>query len=420
MVRRLAIVGSGTGGTFAANMLATRLRGRIRNGDVQVLLVGEGFRHYFQPANLDIAFKGGSPDSYSRDEVDLLRKEVTFIPDPVANVDLENRRISTRGGVDYGYDQLIMATGAEAAPELIPGLKESSVNFHTSPLGAKKVWEAVRNFRKGKIAVVIAGVPHKCPPSPDEAIFLLDEYFRRKGMRNDVELALLTPYPRAYPAVKIAETVGPMFEERGIKLMPFFNIESVDPGTKKVFSLEGDEYSYDLLIAIPPHRGVPLVRESGFGDRDGWIPADRKTMRIKGRDDAFAIGDATDIPISKSGVVAHLQSKAVALSIISELEGSVAEYEYNGRINCPMEVGNRRAMFVSATYESPPEEQSPSLIKYAMKRGFGALYWSALSGRWEWLMDAYFGKTNDIASPLNLSEPADSAPIPHQVIASRI
>jgi sulfide:quinone oxidoreductase len=393
VAKRLAIVGSGTGGTFAANLLANRLKDNVRRGEAQVTLFGEGFRHHFQPGNLDIAFKGEAPDAYSKSELDLLRKEVTFIPDPARRVDLENRKIETVGGTKFEYDELLMATGAEAAPDMIPGLSEASVNFHTGPLGAQKVWTSIRGFKKGKIGVVIAGVPHKCPPSPDEALFLMDEYFRHKGVREDVELTLLTPYPRPYPADKISQVVLPLFDSKGIKTVPFFNLDSVDPEAKKAYSLEGDEFEYDILVAVPPHRGARVVRESGFGDGEGWIPTDKKTMRIKGRDDAYAIGDATDIPISKSGVVAHLQSKAVALTMISEIEGTALDYEYNGRINCPMEVGDRRAIFVSATYESPPTDQAPSMIKYAMKRGFGALYWSALSGRWEWMMDAYFGPT---------------------------
>ena len=288
-----------------------------------------------------------------------------------------------------------MATGAEAAPDMIPGMREGTTNFHTGPAGAQRVWEAVKDLKKGKVGVVIGGVPHKCPPSPDEALFLLDEHFRRKGVRDDIELTLLTPYSKPYPADKIAQVVAPLFEEKGIKTIPFFNIESVDPQAKKAYSLEGDEYSYDVLIAIPPHRGTRVIRDSGIGDEEGWIPADKRSMRVKGHDDAFAIGDATNIPISKSGVVAHLQSKAVAMTIASEMQGTNVEYEYNGRINCPMEVGERRAIFVSATYQSPPADQTPSLIKYAMKRGFGSMYWSALSGRWEWMMDAYFGSTTD-------------------------
>ncbi len=391
------MVGAGTGGTLTANILGAKLRSRVRSGDVQVTLVGDGFRHYFQPGNLDVAFKGSKPDSQSRDEMDLLKEEVTFIPEPAERIDLANRTVATSAGASHTYDYLVIATGAEAAPDMTPGLKEGSFNFHTGPHNAGHVWEAVRTFKKGRIGVVIARVPHKCPPSPDEALFMLDERFRRQGVRDDIELTLLTPYPRAYPAAKIAEVVDPLFEKKGIKTIPFFNLESIDPQAKKAYSLEGDEFAYDMLIAIPPHRGTKVVRDSGFGDEEGWVPADKGNMRVKEYDDAFAIGDATSIPISKSGVVAHLESKVVALNILAAMDGKSVEYEYNGRINCPMEVGSHRAIFVSATYKDPPKDQTPSAIKYAMKRGFGAIYWSALTGGWEWLMDAYFGRTSQPA-----------------------
>jgi sulfide:quinone oxidoreductase len=395
LVQRLAIVGSGTGGTVTANLLSTKLRERIRQGEVQILLVGEGFRHHFHPADLDVAFRGSHPDAQSRSEMDLLRPEVTFIPDPAGKIDLESRRISTVGGDVFDYDKVILATGAIGSPQLIPGLAEGSVNFHTGPVNAMKVWDCVRNFKRGRIGVLIAGVPHRCPPAPDEALFLLDEHFRHKGIREDVELTLLTPHSKSYPADRVAEVVSTLFEEKGIKTLPFFSVESVDPSARKVHSVEGDEYAYDLLIAIPPHRGARVIRESGFGDDYGWIRADKRTMKVDGHDDAFGIGDATNIPTYKSGVVAYLESRVVAANIATELEGEEREFEYDGRVNCPMEVGNRRAIFVSATYQKPPSDQSPSLLKYAMKRGFDALYWSAVSGRREWMMRAMLGSTGE-------------------------
>jgi sulfide:quinone oxidoreductase len=401
MVKRIAILGGGTGGTLLANLLCNKLRPEVKNGKTEVLLIGEGFRHYFQPGNLDIAFRGVPPDVNSRSEPELLNPSVTFVPDPAAKIDLGNRAITTEGGTTYGYDLLTVATGATPSPEIVPGLKEGSVNFHVGTRSSASVWEQVRRFKAGRVVVAIAGVPYKCPPSPDEALFLLDDHFRRRGVREKVELSLVTPYPRAYPAEKIAQVVGSRMDERRVNVMPFFNLDSVDPGKKKIYSLEGDEVQYDLLITIPPHRGTRAVKDSGIGDEEGWIPTDRESLRIKGHDDAFAIGDATDIPISKSGVVAHLEAKVVAETMLSELSGETTELRYNGRINCPMELGGHRAIFVSATYRSPPEPQAPSLLKYAMKRGFASLYWSALSGRWEWLMDAYFGKTSEkVARPL--------------------
>jgi sulfide:quinone oxidoreductase len=399
MARTVAVVGGGTGGTLISNLLASKMKENLRAGEVKVVLIGEGFRHYFQPGNLDIAFKGRPPADFSRSELGLLNKDVRFIPDPAAVIDLEDRTITTAGGTKVDYHSLVIATGARACPELIPGLSEGSVNFHTGPAAAQLTWGAVKGLRKGRVGVLIAGVPHKCPPSPDEAVFLLDEYYRHQGVRDDIDITLLTPYPRPYPAEKVSEVVARLFEEKRVSTIPFFNVDSVDPSAKKVFSMEGEECQYDVLIAIPPHRGAKLISESGFGDEEGYVPADRDTMRVKGRDDAFAIGDCTNIPISKSGVVAHLQSKAVACTIASSFGETQEEFEYNGRINCPMEVGDRKAIFVSATYKSPPKEQAPSIVKFAMKRGFGWLYWATLSGHMEWLMGAYFGETSKAVLP---------------------
>jgi sulfide:quinone oxidoreductase len=394
LVKRLAIVGSGTGGTLAANFLSTKLRERVHAGEVRILLVGEGFRHHFQPANLIVAFKGAHPDDHSKSEMDLLKPEVTFIPDPAARIDLENRSILTVGGDAFDYDHVILATGAEASPGMIPGLAEGSVNFHAGPSSAMKVWESVRNFKSGRIGVVIAGEPHKSPPSPDAALFLLDEYFRHRGIRGEVELTLLTPHAKAYPADNIAEVVETLFEKRGIRTRRSFTVESVDPVSKKAYSREGDEYAYDLLIAIPPHRGARVVRESGIGNDEGWIRVDPRRMIVEGHDDAFGVGDATNVPVYKSGVAAYLESRVVAANIAAEIEGQEGEWRYDGRISSPMELGHRRTMIVSATYEKPISVQAPSLVNYAMKRGFDAIYWSFLSCRWEWMMNAYFGQTS--------------------------
>lgn len=396
MVKRLAIVGSGTGGTFAANLLSIKLSGRIRAGEVQILLVGEGFRHHFQPANLDVAFKGGHPDDHSRSEMDLLKPGVTFIPDPAKRIDLGNRRILTVGGDSFDYDQVILATGAEASPGMIPGLAEGSVNFHAGPGAAMKVWNAIRNFKKGRIGVIVGGEPHKSPPSPDAALFLLDEYLSHRGIRNEVRLTLLTPHPKPFPEDDIADAVSNIFEKKGIRIMPSFTVKSVDPAANRAYSREGDEYDFDLLIAIPPHRGAKVIRESEFGDEEGWIKVDRRKMVVEGHDDAFGVGDATNVPVYKTGVAAYLEAKAVASNMAAEIDGQEKVWEYDGRISSTMELGHRRAMVVSSTYEKPPSLQAPSLLNYAMKRGFDAIYWSILSCKWEWALNAYFGQSNQV------------------------
>ena len=356
-------------------------------------MVGEHVKHPFQPGNLDIAFKGASPDKYVKDETELLRKEVDFIQDPAVKIDFKTRSVATRSGRTLNYDCLVIATWAVADPSKIPGLAEGAMNFHTGGKDAQRIWESLQEFKGGTVVVAIAGTPHKCPPSPNEAAFMLDDFFRERGIRDKVKIRFLTPYPRPYPAEKISRVVEPMFQEKGIEVSTFFNVDSVDSAARKVSSLEGETFDYDLLIAVPPHRGADVIINSGIGDPEGYVPTDKGTMRVNGQEGVYAIGDATNIPVSKSGVVAHLQSVVVAHNIVSELQESPDLLEYNGRINCPMEVGHHRAIFVSATYTSPPADQTPSLVKYYMKKSFAIIYWRALNGSLERIFDVFFGKT---------------------------
>jgi sulfide:quinone oxidoreductase len=402
-VQRVVVIGSGDGGTFTANLLASELHGEIRGGLASVQLVGEHLKHPFQPGNLDVAFKGADPEKYVRDETELLRKGVDFIQDPAVKIDYATKSVTTKSGRVLGYDFLVIATGAVADPSKVPGLAEGSMNFHTGGKDSQLIWETLQKFEGGTVVVAIAGTPHKCPPSPNEAVFMLDEFFRKRGIRDKVKIKFLTPYPRSYPAEKISRVVEPMFQGKGIEVSTFFNVDAVDPKEHKIYSLEGETSDYDLLIAVPPHHGADVIINSGLGDQDGYVPTNRGTMQVVGQEGVYCIGDATNIPVSKSGVVAHLQSVVVAHNIVSEIEKSHDILEYNGRINCPMEVGQHKAIFVSATYTSPPTDQTPSMVKYYMKRSFAMIYWRALNGSLEMIFDVFFGKTR--FPPSKESEP---------------
>ncbi len=246
------------------------------------------------------------------------------------------------------------------------------------------------------MVVGIAGVPHKCPPSPNEAAFLVDDYFRERGIRDKVKITFLTPYPRPYPAEPMSKVVEPRFRERGIEVVSFFNVESVDPAKREIFSLEGESLSYDLLLMVPPHRGADVIMKSGIGDPDGWIPTDKNTMKIIGYENAYAIGDATNIPVSKTGVTAHLEAIVAAGNIVSAIRRKDQVYRYNGRINCPFEMGSGKAAFVVGSYEMPVKEIQPCRLRYLMKTAFARFYWRTLSGNWDWLLHAYFGKTHTV------------------------
>jgi sulfide:quinone oxidoreductase len=410
LTKKIAVVGSGTGGTLTANLLTRRLKDRIRHGAVEVHVFGERNDHIFQPGFLDIAFRGSNPSNVSRPESDLLRNEVKYNSTSVERIDLKDRKIHS-GNVDFQYDYIVIATGASTNTQLVPGLSESSFNFHSTADNAAALWKELQTFKGGRIVILIATPVYKCPPSPNEAAFLLDDYLRSRGIRDASSITFLTPFPRAYPAVNVSQIVEPLFKKRGIEVLPFFNVDYVDPHKKNVHSLEGDSIEFDLLISVPPHQGTKAIRNSEIGDVDGWIPCDKRRLTITGFDDAFAVGDATNIPVSKTGVVAHLHANVAADSIVSEIDGVDGKREYDGRIHCPFETGEGKATFVIANYESPPPSLLPKRSNLLMKKAFSRMYWSALSGGWESLFNFYFNFSGPKKKPVSRVTSPLSAPI---------
>ena len=392
----IVLVGGGSGGTLSANLLAKQLRAEIQTGKVQVHLVLGSQQHIFQPGYLHVAFAGQDPTEIVREERSLVNGNVRLVEEPAERIDLKSQVVTLASGKALHYDYVIVATGSIPNPEAIPGFSEAALNFHTSPEESRRIWNVIQQFDGGHVVIGIAGVPHKCPPSPNEAAFLIDDYFRKRGIRDKVKLTFLTPYPRPYPAEPMSRVVEPLFKGRGIEVVTFFNVESVDPTKKEMYSLEGETQSYDLLIMVPPHRGADVIVKSGIGDADGWIPADKNTMRITGYENAYAIGDATNIPISKTGVTAHLEAITASDNIVSAIRHRRELYKYNGRINCPFEMGSGKAAFVIGSYDMPVKEIQPSRIRYVMKKAFARFYWRTLSGSLDWLFGLYFGKTQTV------------------------
>ncbi len=229
----------------------------------------------------------------------------------------------------------------------------------------------------------------KCPPSPLEGAFLAEEFISRKGLKNKTKIVFFVPYPRAYPAEPINEIVSSLLKQRGIDVYTFFDIDYIDTQNKIIYSIEGDSIKYDLPIIIPPCVGANIEYNPGnVLDNENYVKADKYTMKINGFDDAFAIGDATSIPTAKSGVTAHLQAKTVA-KILSGIDA-----KFNGRTNCPFDIGYGKATFVIGSYDEPVVKYPPSKLNHFMKMMMERIYWQSLKGTYDFLFNAYFKHTD--------------------------
>jgi sulfide:quinone oxidoreductase len=377
-MQRILIIGGGVGGTLTANLLARRLRRRIGSGDVYVTVVDTTGRHVYQPGFMYIAMGGERAERLERRERSLLDKRVELIVGEVKRIDEASRVVTLTDGLPIPYDYLVLASGSRIVPEAIEHFDTEAHHFYSAE-AALKLRHALDAFTGGRIVIGIAGMPYKCPPAPLEVAFLIESELRERGLREATEIDFLSPIGRAFTIESVSDMATPILEEKGIRLNTFCNVETIDPERKVVQTLEGEDFPYDLLILVPPHRGQQFLIDSGLAPAPGgWLPTDRTTLEVGGRPNVFALGDATDLPLSKAGSTAHFEAPVVAERITAAVEGRKPHgkhADYEGKVMCFFEVGDGKGTLLQFDYAHPPKPPKPNQIWHLGKIVFNKTYW---------------------------------------------
>jgi len=396
MPQQIVIVGGGVGGTIVANVLARKLHA----DEAEITVIDATGSHQYMPGWLYLPFNHSAGIELSRSERSLLNSHVKLVVGHVSQINTQDRELrvlqtgagdskgktgkgkpsDTTGMLTIPYDYLVLGTGARLAPEDLPGLHEAEDKWqHFYSLdGALRLRSALDTFQGGRIVLAIGGIPYRCPPAPLEFVFLLDEWLEHRGLRQKTEIHYTFPLNRVFPIESVAEVAAPLLEERGIKTTVFFNTEAVDTERQVISSLEGEELPYDLLVMVPPHRGAQVIENSGLGDGQGWIPTNRETLQVKNVERVYALGDATDLPVSKSGSAAHFEAKVIASRIEAALRGEQPDPKhgiYTGEVMCFLETGHNHATQLVFDYEHPPQPPRPSLYYHMEKQLFNRAYW---------------------------------------------
>ncbi len=373
-MKTIVIIGGGSGGISTANHLAYRLRGSISSGDVHILLIEGSSRHYYQPGFLEIPFGVMSETETYRDERRMVVDGVDLIQENATAIDLKNHEVATQKQ-KIRYDYLVIATGARYDFDAVPGMGESTFNFYSLD-DSVKLKKALNNFKKGKIVVGVTSMPYKCTPAPLEAVFMLHDYFKSRNMLDAVSIEYVYPMPMAFPDKGVSDIALDMFRDRGINPSLNFQIKSVDTAKKELVSRDGKRISFDLALLVPPHRGSKLVEDSKIGDPMGWIPTDRFTLNITGYTDAYAIGDATNLPVSKAGSVADAEAIVVADRISKQVTGYEPDTMYDGSGGALMVTGLGKASMITSSYTQPPVFMPESYSYYWLKLIYNKVYWN--------------------------------------------
>jgi len=377
-MKRILILGGGVGGTLTANLLVKKLRRQVKAGEVSITVVDQTGQHTYQPGFMYIAMGGERAEKLQRPERSLLDSLVSLVVGEVDRVDEPAKAVLLKNGERLSYDFLVLATGSRILPEAIEHFAAEAHHFYTAE-AALELRKALDAFKGGKIVVAIAGMPYKCPPAPLEVSFLIESELRDRGLRDKSEVHFCSPIGRAFTIESVSEMVTPIFEQKGIEVHTFFNVEAIDPARHVVMSLEGEELPYDLLILVPPHKGQQFLMDSGLAPAPGgWLPTDRATLQVGGRPDVFALGDATDLPLSKAGSTAHFEAPVVTERIVAAVTGREVNHrhgDYLGKVMCFFEIGDGKGTLLQFDYEHPPRPPKPNQLWHLGKIVFNKTYW---------------------------------------------
>jgi len=379
MTEHVVIVGGGTGGTVLANGLAERLGTELDDGDVRITLINDGPDHVYKPVWLYVPFGQREPEDGRRRLDELVDDDVDLRIDRVTDIDTGAQELQLRGGaLSVSYDYLVLATGSTLAAERIPGLTEGGHDYYSEP-GASDLREELLAFTEGELVLSVVGTPHMCPAAPLEFVFMADDWFRERGLREDIDITYTYPIQRVHGNPHIAEWAQPIMEERDIRVETFFNAEEIDPDAETITSMEGTELDYDLLVTIPPHAGVDVIEAAGLGD-DGWVDVDKHTLEAEAAENVYALGDTADTGVPNAGSVAHYQAGVVGRRLASEIRGRPATATYDGKTLCFIETGMDAASFVEFDYENPPSPAPPSEKLHWSKLAYNESYWLTARG----------------------------------------
>lgn len=384
-MKRIVILGAGTGGTILANRLVHELP-----NDWSVVVIDAADVHLYQPWLTFVPFDEAHGERrFLRPRAATLRPGVTWIHAEVEALDLDKRTVRLLTEGELSYDLLVLATGARVRPELLPGLVGEDFRQDVFDLftlgGAQALRHRLSRFHEGAFVVAVASGPIKAPSAPLETLFLADEMFRRRGDRHRIELGLITPDDAIVP-----RALANLLEQRGIAVEPGAVVRELDRGRRQVVCGDGRRFSYDLLGVVPPHSGAAFIGRTEIGDSHAFVRTDRATLAARDLPDVFVLGDAADLPTPKLGSVAHYEAQLLADNLLRRVHGLEVRPTFDGHASSFVETGGGRALLLDRDYAHAPAHGrmgwlpllEQSRFAHFGKRAFPFVYWNVvLPGR---------------------------------------
>ncbi len=353
-MKKLVILGAGTAGT----MMLNKLYKVLDREEWELTIVDQYKTHYYQPGFLFIPFGIYKKDDVIKPKSNFFPPGTNVIFSPIDKIVAKENKVVLEGGKVLNYDYLIVATGTETRPSETEGLKDKLwykdiFDFYTIE-GALELHKRFKDWEGGDLVMCIPELPYKCPVAPLEFVFLADDYFTKKGMRDKVNIKYVTLMSGAFTKPVASKMLGEILAEKNIEVIPDFYLSSVDNDEKKIISYDEREIPFDILTIVPVNMGSDMVERSGLGDDMNYIPTNKHTLQSDAYENIFVIGDAANIPTSKAGSVAHFAAEILTENILSAMEGRPLDAKFDGHANCYIETGQGKGALIDFNYETEP------------------------------------------------------------------
>ncbi len=353
-MKKILILGGGTAGTIMAN----KLRKALDRSEWKITVIDKHKTHYYQPGFLFIPFGIYNRQDVVKPKMDFFPVGVEVLFTDVDKIDAANNSILLPDGTILQYDILIIATGTQTRPDQTPGLTEklwykNIFDFYTIE-GALALREFLKRWEGGDLIINIAEMPYKCPVAPLEFAFLADEYFTKIGIRKKVNIKYVTPLSGAFTKPRATRMLSDLLVEKNIEIIPDFYLERVDNDKQTIVAYDGREIKFDLLTIVPVNMGDEVIARSGLGDDLNYVPTNKYTLQSEAYENIFVIGDASNIPTSKAGSVAHFSAEILFENLMSYIEGRPLHAKFDGHANCYIETGFGKGSLIDFNYETEP------------------------------------------------------------------
>jgi sulfide:quinone oxidoreductase len=384
-MKRLVVLGAGTAGTMVVN----KLRSKLDRSEWAITVVDQDDTHLYQPGLLLLPFGVYEPAELVKPRHDFMPDGVDLVLSEIDRVDPAASQVLLTDGTVLDYDYLVIASGTLPRPDQTPGMAEgewrrSIFDFFTLD-GAVALRDKLATWEGGRLVVHVVEMPIKCPVAPLEFAFLADAFFEEKGMRDKVEITYVTPLDGAFTKPVASKHLGGMLEDRHIGIEPDFMVEHIDNDTKTLVSMDEREVAFDLLVTVPLNMGADFVARSGLGDELNYVAVDKGTLQSRKHPNIFAIGDASDIPTSKAGSVAHFSVELFADNFLDLLAGRPMTRLFDGHANCFIESGHGKGLLIDFNYDTEPlpgKYPVPFLGPFTLLEESHANHWGKLGFRW--------------------------------------